>query len=452
MKSWQERYQGEEATGERVLALWQFDEGAELRDASGKGHGLKLRGQSRIAEEGRFGQCLECFAAPEDKPEGAQVARRDAALSPKGAFTVELWLKPKPAMADERVAWLVDCKYYNYAKDLPRANTGYLFLLRRAGGRWRPTVMLGFGSDSESYQARPVELPAGAWHHLAFTYDGQGTVRILLDGKDIGGGTNAGRGDIQPTRYALTLGGRYGSIHHGTPAFLDQVRISRGIAIRSLAVAIATADGRTAFRRMEKAPPLQVTLTNRTGLTLTGGAVRIAFGEQRDEALPRLEPGAAHVVAVPVDTSLRPDSYELTVVATAQAEGETFEAEESQAVVIAPRPLPNQMPVVMWGGGDMETLKDIGFTHHLVHLADYAKVWEAGRPLAPREVSALDSRREMLNRHLAEGVGVALTVSPGRWAGKQEGYQRINRQGEPYERRDVCALKARVQKFCYDVG
>ena len=451
-KPWEQPYQGEEATGEQVLALWQFDAGAELKDASGKGHALKLRGQSRVVKDGRFGGALECFAAPEDKPEGAQAARPDAALSPKGAFTVELWLKPKPAMAEARVAWLVDCKYYNYAKDLPRANTGYVFLLQRSGSKWRPTVMLGFARDSESYQARPVALAAGAWHHLAFTYDGAGTCRIHLDGKDVGGGTNAGRGDVAPTGYALTLGGRYGSTHHGTRAFFDQVRITKGITMRSLAISIATADGRTAFRRMEKAPPLQVTLTNRTGLTLTGGTARIAFHDEREEALPRLAPGAAHAIAVPVDTRLRPDRYELRVVAAAQAEGRTFEAEESQAVVIVPRPLPHRMPVVMWGGGDLETLKDIGFTHHLVHLADYPRVWEAGRPLEPAEVSALDTRREMLNTLLAEGIGAALTVSPGRFAAKQEGFQRVDRQGKPYGAADVCALHPRVQKFGYDVG
>ena len=36
-KPWEEAYAGEEATGEHVLALWQFDAGAETQDASGKG-------------------------------------------------------------------------------------------------------------------------------------------------------------------------------------------------------------------------------------------------------------------------------------------------------------------------------------------------------------------------------------------------------------------------------
>ncbi len=451
-KPWERPYSGEEATGDAVLALWQFDQGAETTDASGKGRDLKLRGQSRIAKDGRFGSCLECFAAPEDKPEGAQVMKLDTALSPKGAFTAELWLKPKPEMADLRTAWLLDCKYFNYAKDIPQANTGYLLLLQRSGEKWRPTVMLGFGKDSESYQAKPVELAAGAWRHLAFTYDGEGTVRILLDGKDIGGGTTAGRGAIEPTRYALTVGGRYGSIHHGTPAFFDQVRIARGITMRSLAVTIATADGRTAFYRMERASPLLVTLTNNTGRTLTDGVCRIAFGGDREVSLPHLPPKGTCVVEVPVDTSLRPDSYELKVAVAAKGDGKAFEAEETAAVVIVPRPLPNQMPVVMWGGGDFETLKDIGFTHQLVHLADYQKVWDAGRPLRPDEVSALDTRREMLNRHLAEGVGAALTVAPGRFAAKQEGFQRINRAGKPYEQTDVCALNPRVRAFSYNVG
>ena len=68
---WQQPYTGSNATGEDVLALWHFDAGTGLEDASGNGHMLNLRGQSRITGDGRFGSCLECFAAVGDNPEGA---------------------------------------------------------------------------------------------------------------------------------------------------------------------------------------------------------------------------------------------------------------------------------------------------------------------------------------------------------------------------------------------
>jgi len=35
---WRQPYQGDDATGKHVVALWRFDEGAELADSSGNGH------------------------------------------------------------------------------------------------------------------------------------------------------------------------------------------------------------------------------------------------------------------------------------------------------------------------------------------------------------------------------------------------------------------------------
>jgi len=62
-KPWDTLYTGEEATGEHVLGLWQFLPGQETKDNSGKGHELKLRGNSRFAAGGKFGNCLESFPA-----------------------------------------------------------------------------------------------------------------------------------------------------------------------------------------------------------------------------------------------------------------------------------------------------------------------------------------------------------------------------------------------------
>ena len=456
-RPWERPYGGEEATGPEVVALWQFEKRAETKDSSGKGHELKMRGRSRGVDGGRFGGGLECFAAPKDKPEGAQVAKLDPALSPKGAFTAELWMKPMPDMAKEGTAFLLDCKYYHYARDLPRANTGYVFLLQRTGTKWRPTAILGFGSASETYAAKPVELAAGTWYHLAFLYDGKGTGRILLDGKDMGGTTHGGRKDITPAMYPLTIGARYGSSHHGTPAIFDQVRISRGLAVRGIAIGVATAWKRTAFVRMEDADDIQVQVLNLTGKAVRDCKARVSFlGKEWLEHLGCAPPAymsAFPRIKVPLDTSLRPGRYELKVTATAEtADNEVYEAEEAVAVHIVPRPLPHRMPVVMWGGGDFETLKRIGFTHKLVHLSDYAKVWEEGK--APEGVydGTPGPREEALNEHLVQGIGAVLTTAPGRFTGKKEGYQRLNRAGKPYERLDVCARHPKVREHGFNVG
>ncbi|MBC7289028.1 MAG: hypothetical protein H5T86_13525, partial [Armatimonadetes bacterium] len=41
---WDREYAGGDATGEHVVALWQFNAGAETKDASGHGHDCRLEG------------------------------------------------------------------------------------------------------------------------------------------------------------------------------------------------------------------------------------------------------------------------------------------------------------------------------------------------------------------------------------------------------------------------
>jgi len=97
---WRHEYSGTAATGPNVIALWQFDKGAETADQSGRGHALKLRGQARFVVAGKFGGALESFPADaaHDHAQGAETPSRPD-LTPKGAFTIEMWLRPKPEMA-----------------------------------------------------------------------------------------------------------------------------------------------------------------------------------------------------------------------------------------------------------------------------------------------------------------------------------------------------------------
>ncbi|MFH1920102.1 MAG: LamG-like jellyroll fold domain-containing protein, partial [Planctomycetota bacterium] len=381
---WQKPYTGQEATGEKTIALWQFTPGAESADSSGNGHDVTLRGESRFAGEGRFGGCLESAAADEknDKPQGAQ-AKNDPRLTPPGAFTLELWFKPKPEMDDYATVFLLDKKYFHYAKDLPQANRDYCLYLRRTGeNRRRVVAYLGFGEDSAAYTSDDLPVEPDRWQHVAFTYDGAGTGRFFCDGKPIGRSTHEGRGPIQPGGYHLVIGCRYGSIHNGFPGFIDEVRISKGVVpFFSGTLEVESPGARTAFVRMEKDARIPVVIFNDTGKSLTGGTVRVSLGGRVSEApMPELQPEGTHTVEVPVDTTLRPDAYTLDVTASANAATKGYKAEKQFSVVIVPRPLPGRMPVVMWGSGDFETLGEIGFTHQIVHLPDYGKIWAAGEP------------------------------------------------------------------------
>ena len=121
----------------RTTALWRFDADAETAEALGGKYTMTLRGRSRFVEDGKSGGCLECFAADGDEAEGVEIASRPG-LSPGGAFSAELWLKPKPELAGADISSLLDCNYYFNTRDIPKANAGFAFLLRSDAEGVRP--------------------------------------------------------------------------------------------------------------------------------------------------------------------------------------------------------------------------------------------------------------------------------------------------------------------------
>jgi len=215
---WQTVYTGTAANGPDVIGLWQFQTGAETNDSSANKLHLKLQG-AVIAKDGKFGPCLESFRGHpfEDKKHAAIVANRPS-LTPKGAFTVEMWIKPKKELEGYPEAMLLDKKYV--------ADADYQFTLGAAdkSGQRRLNMRLGFGDGSDAYTSEPARYEAGTWYHVAFTYDGAGEGRFWRDGAVLGGGSKPGRGSIVAGKHPLSIGDRHGSLHHGFPGYIAQVR------------------------------------------------------------------------------------------------------------------------------------------------------------------------------------------------------------------------------------
>lgn len=458
---WQRFYTGEEATGKHVVALWQFLPKQETRDNSGNGHDLTLRGQSRFVPEGLFGSCLETFPADREnnRPQGA-VVKNHPDLSPIGAFTLELWIKPKPELNRSTIAFLLDKKYYHYPSELPQANRDYCLYLRRTGEhQYRIVAYLGYGKDSAEYASDEVTLEPGKWVHIAFTYDGKGIGRIFLNGEPVGRVVHEGRGSIVAGQYDLVIGDRYGSIHAGFPGYIDQVRISRGIIpyfAGTVLVDIAHRS-RTAFVRMEKEANVDIAIINDTDTVLENVSIRLHFqGRERRFALPSLPQGETYILPVPVDTTLRPDYYPLHILVEAKGDGQTYRSEKKFSIAIVRRPLPHSMPVIMWGTGDLPRVKEIGFTHQLVSLVDYRRIWEAGQPVDALRPEEVKERMRMLDEYLVEGIGAIVSLSPGRWVLQvpelKEKYRRIDREGKAYKREDICPNFHEICAFAYNVG
>lgn len=452
-ETWQTGYKGEDARGAHVLGFWRFESGAETEDASGKGHTLSLAG-AVAARDGRFGGGLESFPGwPLQDRRHAATAATAPALSPKGAFTLEMWIKPKPDLTPELSPVLIDKKYVT--------DTDYQWRLTAAdkGGTRRMLVILGFGDASETYRSESFQ-PGTAWQHVAFTYDGAGEVRFFRNGAPLGGSRQPGRGPVAAGKRALSIGDRGGSNYAGFSGYIDEVRLCAGVReFRPLAVSFRTE--RRTWRRMEPAPAVGVVVRNLARGPSAPLTLHVGIEGRGLEKIPvpSLSAGASHEAVHRIDTSLRPDTYRLLARVETTSEP-VFTSEESTEFVIASRPLPYRMPVVMWGIysvdnilKEMPRLQDLGFTHCLASGIDLARVWEAKQPGPPVSEERIAATRAMLDTALARDFGIAFTLSPGHWLKERKELQRVDRAGKPYApRSDVNAALPGLAEFGFNVG
>ena len=450
-ESWQQGYAGAGASGAQVLGYWKFDAGAETADSSGHGHELKLF-ENAISREGRFGGALESHeGVPKaDVPHGARVLQ-SRGLSPAGAFTLELWLRPKRELLERGRAMLLDKKYV--------AHNDYQWQLHVDGksGIAHGEVSLGFGDYSRGVVSESFKLEQDLWHHLAFSYDGSGQCRFFLDGKLAGSPRLVGEGRVAAGVHPLCIGERVGSSYPGCPALLDEVRICNG-ALEFRRGATRIESERFVFERMERSSEVTIRVQNFQREPMRGAGLSLRFGDagSEDVKLPEIAAGGEHVVRHKLDCTLRADSYELSA-------GLHFEdgyiTEERGTFRIVPR-TPLRMPVVMWGIGggpdvldEMKRAKEIGFTHFIGLGADYDAVWRAGKP-APKEQSerlALD--RRMLDEALASGMRVAASISPESWLLKSHPeFAQVDRDGKPYARTSIIGTDAKLAPFWRSLG
>jgi hypothetical protein len=225
---------------------------------------------------------------------------------------------------------------------------------------------------------------------------------------------------------------------------------------------------RRAFVRMEADATTRIEVRNTATAAIAAvrAQVRLA-GQSMDFSLGQLQPGERRLLSIDVATGMRPGEYELAVTATGEVASQGLgqgkglglglqtTADTVRSIVITPRPI-ERMPVLMWGGGDPQTLTDIGFTHKLIWLQDYARVWEAGLPTQAVADDQLAKSGEMLDDLQARGLGGAVYLYPGRWVGRTEGiredFVRVDREGGRRERENACASFPDVQDYGFNMG
>jgi len=451
---WESEYAKGDATGPHVVALWEFTPGAETEDASGHGHDLVLE-NAKINPDGRFGACLESFPGwPLSDQRHRATVKNDPSLSPQGPFTIELWIKPKKELNEDYPdSFLLDKKYV--------ADDDYQLILGKAD-RYGSRVLracLGFGADSSTYYSRPAKFEPGVWYHVAFTYDGAGTGSFYLNGVPFGSTPVDGRKSISPGSRFLSIGDRIGSYYHGFPGYLDQVRISTGV-LEFRRARFQRMSDRACFVRNEPRASLRLNVTNLMQTRLTKGKVIVSIPglDRKETPISNLSPGQTRAVDYPLDLSLRPDTYHLVARLSVQ-EPQPYESEDRFTIRIVPRRPPDRFPVLMWGVGspanvlkEMDRLKRIGFDHVLGFRADYGKIFDAGSPTDAAAPEEVEQTRQMLDEALANDMTIVASLSPGAAMRGREEFQRIDRNGQPHAKEDICGLFPELQKYCYNVG
>lgn len=443
---WEQAYAGGEATGNHVLGLWKFDSDNGL-DATGR----QPQGRSnagRFVAAGRFGGGLESFAGfPEADRSHGFVVPNNPRLSPNGAFTIELWIKPKPEFAKRDWAVVIDKKYAGH--------DDYQLAFGAADPKQqrRMTLSLGFGNESQLFVSEAGEFPADEWTHIAATYNGRGRVQFFRNGESFGQVDAPGRGSISAGSLPLSIGDRLGSNYPGFPGFLDEVRLTSGVREFGQ-LRIAMKRPRATYVRFEPAPKWTVTVTNLRNEPVDGVTLRTSLGNTlpTEEVLPKFAPGGTQVVEQSFDTSLRPDTYTVTLTATLPGE-RPRRITESFPVTLVARPLPQRMPVVMWGVGgvkevvtELPRLKQMGFTHCLGGEVDHHRIATADGPTLVTKPEQMPATIEMLDAALANDLHILASTWPTYFEPTLKEFLQVGRGGAVLKRRSLTPNAPQVMR------
>jgi hypothetical protein len=448
---WKAAYTGKDSTGSHVLGHWSFDGPDPAADSGPQKLPGKLDGAT-VTKAGRFGSAIESFPGwPMSDTRHALLIPAHPSLSPASAFSAEMWVQARSDLAHSSTAYLLDKKYASHHD--------YQWLLQapeKSGAR-RMVLNLGFGDDSESFATEPMLFAAGEWHHLAFTYDGAGTVKFSRNGSVVGVIVRPGRRGIVAGSGHLSIGDRAGSNYGGFAGLIDEVRLCTG-ALEFGGATVQIESDRHVFVRGEKPPGLRIVIANLQPEPLRGASLKLLGlgGSAEMLPVPEVPPGKTHTMVHEFDTRLRPDDYPARAVLLLPGSPPT-EVSTSFPLKLMPRPLPHRMPVIMWGIGgpsfasELPRLKTLGFTACFGIDGETDSVWAAKQPVLPRATD-VESTRRILDAALANDFGIVAQLQPGHFLKRQPGLDRVDRNGKPYARHDCNASLPGLAEFSENVG
>ncbi len=404
----------------KVIAQWDFKAG-KTASADGKFEGT-LRGTTSLGPNG-----LVLPAVPVSKAGGLAMANNYPELTPQGPFRMEITFRPeKEITAGKPTIMLWDSKYIVTPKEddkSKRSHSGFALGLRKSGNKWRAAAFFGYGTSSLSVTSLPFALDPAEFQTLTMDY---APTRVLfsLNGQLISAAQIEAPGPLAPTAFRPVIGDRYGSNYWSFEGEIAALTL-RELTIKKLEVKPA---GRTGFVRLEPKPALAMHIINNTGKELKNQQLEYRITEVPSLKLSGstidLPPGGS-MASVMLNSSLKPGQYHLEI----SMAGET----ETVEFFVAPE-RGDIYPVMMWGGGDIRKLRDLGFTQELVYLS-------RSRP-DPKDPERVRRGMETLDKLLAEGMYGMDNSSSHRELAKK--YPRVGRDGQPYKRENLDASNPEV--------
>jgi len=285
-----------------LVAAWGFDEGSGTTTADQAGNGNNgTLSSATWSTTGKFGNALSFNGT------NASVTVPDSnSLDLTTGMTLEGWVRP--TVSNDWQTLIV--------KERPSELVYGLYSSTDAN---RPQSQVTIGGSARLLNGTAT-VPAGAWTHVAATYDGT-TQRLYVNGTQVS--TLAASGTIQTSTSPMRIGGNtvWAEWFNG---LIDEVRVYN----RALSATEIQADMTTAISNPDTVPPGAPGTLSATGglgqVALSWGAASDNVGVSRYDVhrstVAGFTPSAANRIAQPAgtsyaDTGLAPGTYHYRVVA-----------------------------------------------------------------------------------------------------------------------------------------
>ncbi|KKR03526.1 MAG: hypothetical protein UT30_C0027G0010 [Candidatus Uhrbacteria bacterium GW2011_GWF2_39_13] len=215
-----------------------------------------------------------------------------------------------------------------------------------------------------------------------------------------------------------------------------------------LKISLSKTRGRTVFIRMEENTEVYLKIENNSSAVIKNARALLAVRDiplREPVKVPDLAIGTEIDIALPFDASLRSGKYEASVLVAGELNGKNVESKLNLPLVIIPRPIPNTMPIIMWGRcPDAILPKEIGFTQ-------VQRAFGFRQGLDKDYSDYVAEIRKMLDEYLAAGLGVSGHLKCIFYTGDKDAkkkYTRINKDGIPHSSRaGICASSPELQEY-----